>query len=114
MTTPTDATCGLLVTVSITPAVMIECGLLFQHDGPCVPYTDLKIKRQVSYNKEAVLCPDCKKRIRLNNDGRVRIHIIGKLGSEECPGSDARPGAAEVSAKPTRPALINGLFSGEQ
>jgi hypothetical protein len=113
MTTPTDATCGLLVAVSITPAVMIECGLLLQHEGPCVPYTNLK-KRQVSYNQDAVLCPECKKRIRLNNNGRVRIHIMGKLGSKECPGSDTQPGAVEVKDKLPRPVLTSGLFSGEQ
>jgi hypothetical protein len=47
------------------------------------------VKRQVSYNQEAILCPHCKKRIRLNNDGRVRKHVSGKAKSPECEGSDA-------------------------
>jgi hypothetical protein len=45
--------------------------------------------RKVSYNQEAILCPHCKKRIRLNNDGRVRKHVSGKAKSPECEGSDA-------------------------
>lgn len=50
-----------------------------------------RVKRQVSYNQDVILCPDCKKRIRLNNDGRVRKHAKGKSGSYECPGSYASP-----------------------
>lgn len=61
---------------------MAECGLSPQHDGECVPYT--KTKRQVSYNPDAVLCPGCKKRIRLNNNGRIRVHVTGRMGSEKC------------------------------
>lgn len=45
--------------------------------------------RKVSYNPEAILCPECKKRIRLNNDGRVRKHVSGKAKSPECKGSNA-------------------------
>lgn len=48
-----------------------------------------RVKRQVSYNQEAILCPHCTKRIRLNNNGRVRKHVSGKSGSPECEGSDA-------------------------
>lgn len=48
-------------------------------------------KRQVSYNPDAVLCPSCTKRIRLNNSGRLRVHMIGKVGSDPCPGSNAEP-----------------------
>ena len=79
--------CGRLVPVSLKPAEMTECGLTCGHEGQCVPYT--KLKRQVSYNEDAVLCQQCRKRIRLNNNGRVRVHISGKAGSERCPGSDA-------------------------
>jgi hypothetical protein len=50
-----------------------------------------KTKRQVSYNEDAVLCPACKKRIRLNNDGHVRTHMSGKMGSGKCMGSNATP-----------------------
>jgi hypothetical protein len=50
-----------------------------------------KPKRLVSYNKDAVLCPACKKRIRLNNNGRLRVHIAGKVGSDKCMGSNAEP-----------------------
>jgi hypothetical protein len=46
-------------------------------------------KRQVSYNPKAVLCPFCTKRIRLNNDGRLRIHQSGRMGSGNCEGSGA-------------------------
>ena len=49
------------------------------------------VKRQVSYNQDVILCPDCKKRIRLNNDGRVRKHVRGRSGSPECRGSYASP-----------------------
>lgn len=58
---------------------------------------DQKPKRQVSYNEDAVLCPACKKRIRLNNDGRVRTHMSGKMGSGKCMGSNAEPLAQPVT-----------------
>jgi len=48
-----------------------------------------KPKRQVNYNQDVILCPVCKKRIRLNNNGRVRVHMSGKIGSSKCVGSDA-------------------------
>jgi len=48
-------------------------------------------KRQVRYNEEAILCPTCKKRVRLNNNGLVRKHMSGRLGSPECKGSNADP-----------------------
>ena len=48
-------------------------------------------KRQVSYNQKAVLCPACQKRIRLNNSGRVRIHLSAKTGFDKCMGSNADP-----------------------
>jgi hypothetical protein len=70
---------------------MTECGLSPGHDDECVPYTSLKAKRQVSYNQNAVLCPACKKRIRLNNNGKLRVHISGKVGSDKCMGSNAEP-----------------------
>lgn len=50
-----------------------------------------KPKRQVSYNAEAILCPYCKKRIRLNNNGKARVHLSGKTGSERCAGSEVEP-----------------------
>lgn len=56
-----------------------------------------KAKRQVSYNEDAVLCPACKKRIRLNNDGKVRTHMSGKMGSGKCMGSNATPLAQPVT-----------------
>lgn len=56
-----------------------------------------RVKRRVSYNQEVTLCPDCKKRIRLNNDGRVRKHVSGKAGSPECRGSDAAPTKTYIS-----------------
>lgn len=49
-------------------------------------------KRKVSYNQSAVLCPLCKKRIRLNNNGHIRIHVSGKVGSEKCGASNADAG----------------------
>lgn len=55
---------------------------------------DSRPKRVVSYNQEAVLCPVCKKRIRLNNDGCLRVHFSGKMGSEKCMGSKAHPDKA--------------------
>ena len=97
MTTPTDTICGRLVATSLSPAEMTECGLLPGHNGPCVPYT--KTKRQVSYNQEAILCPMCKKRIRLNNDNYSRVHISGKAGSEKCPGSGRLYGAPSEYAE---------------
>lgn len=71
-------------------------------------------KRQVKYNEDAILCPICKKRIRLNNDGRVRIHVSGKAGSSKCMGSNVEPLAAPFSStvnevadpKPTDPSLV--------
>lgn len=81
--------CGLLVATSLSPATLTECGLTAGHEGECVPYT--KVKRQVSYNQEAVLCPACKKRIRLNNNGKLRVHLAGKVGSDKCMGSNADP-----------------------
>lgn len=74
-----------------------------------------KPKRQVSYNEDAILCPVCKKRIRLNNNGRVRIHVAGKMGSGKCMGSNAEPLAAPINfaetndtaePKPTDPSLL--------
>lgn len=50
-----------------------------------------KTKRSVTYNEDAVLCPGCKKRIRLNNSGRLRVHIAGKIGSGKCLYSDWDP-----------------------
>jgi hypothetical protein len=50
-----------------------------------------KPKRKVSYNQDVVLCSVCKKRIRLNNSGRLRLHVAGKIGSDKCVGSDAKP-----------------------
>lgn len=46
-----------------------------------------RTKRRVNYNPEAVLCPVCTKRIRLNNDGRIRVHTMDKMGSGQCMGS---------------------------
>lgn len=57
------------------------------------PSIDIKPKRQVKYNPDAVLCV-CKKRIRLNNDGRLRIHMAGKMGSARCMGSETLPPVA--------------------
>jgi hypothetical protein len=45
-------------------------------------------KREVHYNEQAVLCPTCTKRIRLNNSGRLRVHWVGKRGSATCKGSN--------------------------
>lgn len=56
---------------------------------PHPPEGEQQSKRQVSYNQDAVLCKICKKRIRLNNNGRVRIHVFGKSGSDKCSGSNA-------------------------
>lgn len=73
---------------------MTECGRLPGHEGDCVPfnhiivkYSTTKPKRKVSYNQDAILCPACKKRIRLNNNGEPRVHISGKIGSERCMGN---------------------------
>lgn len=88
-----DQLCDRLVPVSLTPAEMTECGLPSGHEGNCAP----KPKRQVSYNQDAVLCPLCKKRIRLNNNGRLRIHKSAKMGSPNCPGSDKKPVTSQVS-----------------
>ena len=55
------------------------------------PHAAEKAKRKVSYNQEVILCPDCKKRIRVNNNGLVRKHSSGKTGSPECRGSNASP-----------------------
>lgn len=70
-------------------------------DAPPVPDDDLpppepKPRRQVSYNPDAVLCPECKKRIRLNNNGRIRVHAAGKAGSEHCSGSNTVPAELNV------------------
>jgi hypothetical protein len=83
--------CGRLMTASLTPPTMTECGLPPEHEGECVPYTSLKAKRKVSYNQDVVLCPICTKRIRLNNNGRLRIHVAGKVGSNKCVGSNSEP-----------------------
>ena|SRR5690348_611463 len=76
-----------------------------------------KPKRKVSYNQDVILCPDCKKRIRLNNDGRVRKHLKGKSGSYECPGSYASPAIKDFvsgswASSETKPK--NSLFSDAQ
>lgn len=75
-----------------------------------------KPKRQVSYNQDAVLCPACTKRIRLNNSGRLRVHMSGKMGSDKCMGSNAEPLAHPITfadiensiaqPKPTDPAFF--------
>jgi hypothetical protein len=59
--------------------------------------TEPRPKRQVSYNESAILCPACNKRIRLNNNGRVRVHMSGKVGSDKCMGSNAVPLGSHVS-----------------
>lgn len=51
------------------------------------PTDDVRPKRKVSYNQAAVICPSCNKRIRLNNDGLMRVHVASKMGSEQCVGS---------------------------
>jgi uncharacterized protein YlaI len=79
----------------------------------------IKTKRKVNYNQEAVLCPVCKKRIRLNNNGRLRVHMVGKVGSEDCPESNTLPAgtsepAPEVDESPQEAVttLLTNIFSG--
>jgi len=67
---------------------------------------DTKPKRAVKYNEDAVLCPACMKRIRLNNNGRVRTHMAGKMGSDKCMGSNANP-----YAPPIEPAIADNMIS---
>lgn len=55
-----------------------------------------KMKRRVSYNPDAVLCPGCTKRIRLNNNGCIRIHRSGKAGSGQCSGSNTKPAESDM------------------
>lgn len=98
MTTQEQETCDRLVAISLSPPTMGECGLSVGHEGQCQPHT----KRKVSYNPEAVLCPACKKRIRLNNNGRLRVHVFSKMGSMKCPNSDAEPGTPALLAQPTK------------
>ncbi len=64
---------------------------------------ETKTKRHVSYNQDAVLCPDCKKRIRLNNDGRIRAHVSGKAGSGRCQTSGTLADAAGIPLKKDLP-----------
>lgn len=54
-------------------------------------------KRKVSYNQKAVLCPVCTKRIRLNNSGRLRVHLVDKVGSDKCMGSNSDPVAPQAN-----------------
>lgn len=68
---------------------------------------ETKPKRKVSYNQEAVLCPSCTKRIRLNNDGRMRIHLVGKIGSPRCKGDNDFPRKATMTVPPA----VATLFS---
>lgn len=73
---------------------------------------DQRPKRQVSYNEEAILCPACTKRVRLNNNGLVRKHMSGKLGSPECIGSNYDPHAGKPANTVVEPVLLpEPLFS---
>lgn len=58
-------------------------------------------KRQVKYNEEVILCK-CRKRIRLNNNGRVRVHSSGKAGSEKCEWSNLEPPSGTTVAEPAK------------
>jgi hypothetical protein len=73
------------------------------------PSDDIRPKRQVNYNQNAVLCPICTKRIRLNNNGRLRVHIVGKFGSDQCDGSDTLPAANMPSFWKNEASLTPGL-----
>ncbi len=79
------------------------------------PVADVKAKRKVSYNQEAVLCPICTKRIRLNNNGSLRVHVLKRAGSARCAGSMTMPiGAPIILASPElfkREAVESSLFS---
>lgn len=73
-----------------------------------------KPKRQVKYNPEAVLCSTCKKRIRLNNNGRLRVHNVGKAGSERCESSNNYPSLSEHIAKPIEEFFKNHFANQQQ
>lgn len=63
----------------------------FDDDSSPAGEVEPKPKRQVSYNQRAVLCHACQKRIRLNNNGCLRLHVKDKAGSDKCVGSNAKP-----------------------